>query len=155
MRSRNRFEPPTTTLIATGSPSARLPESRTTIRAKRAAAVALACSYFLPLTSCNKHDYSAYTGNDVASVLGCASLVAFFWPIVFECAGWVFASFGVATWWRWPRFILVGCTVFVITYLIYWSEAVRYGALLAYFASGCYAVALWAALSGNRKNATG
>ena len=152
MSSANRFEPPRAAPNETDSPH----RVCLTAEPRRASSDSPRSSWraAIFLTSCNKHDYATYTVNHVASVPGCASLLAFFWPIVFECAGVLFARGGLATWWRWPRFVRVGGSVAAITYLTLWGDAVRYGAVIAYAACAGDAGALWATLSRERRDAT-
>ena len=151
----NRFAPP-----ATGSssvePTRKPPrsETRLTIWTKRLAAVVIACSYVLPLASCNHKSYSAYD-NGFDNVWGWASLLLYFWPVVFEAVGWLFSRRRAGRWWPGPRFILLGCLAVLVGYLACWGESIRYGALLTYAAVACYAAALWSALARDRRDAAG
>ncbi len=150
----NRFAPPGTVAAHVETPEKRRPETRFTIWTKRIAAIVVACSYVLPLASCNHKSYSA-SDNEIDTFLGCASLLLYFWPVVFETVGWLFSRHGLGRRWPLPRFILLGGLAVLVSYLASWSDSIRYGAVLTYAAGTCYAAALWMALARDRRGAAG
>jgi hypothetical protein len=77
--------------------------------------------------------------------------ILFFWPIAFEALSSLPARLRSGIFNPWPRLVLVGCTVFGVTWLVTWGQQVRYGASIAYLSGASYAWALWALIKRKRE----
>jgi len=145
MMESSRYAPPKTDLGSegtTGSQSWGTLETPATVWIKRVAAGGLAAGFFLPLTSCSGHDYSAATAYDWPSVGCCAAILLFFWPLACEIALSFVTRSRPELGNPWPRVVLMACTLLGITWLVYWGSHTRYGAIVAYVACAGYAIGL-------------
>jgi len=138
----SRYAPPKADLGSDGTPGSRswnALETSVTVWIKRIAAVGLAAGFFLPLTSCSGHDYSAASAYEWPSFGSGAAIVLFFWPSACEIALSFVMRSRAELRNPWPRVVLIAGTLFGITWLVYWGGHVRYGAIVAYVACAAYA----------------
>ena len=109
--------------------------------AKRIAAITLALSFFLPLSSCTNTDMSAYSAYEWPSIGSSIAVMLFFWPLV-----------AVLVNLRNPQptnairllveVNLCIATLSGITWLLFWGQSIRYGAVIAYLSIIGYGYAL-------------
>ena len=117
-------------------------ETPATVWVKRFAAIGLAVGFFLPLSSCSGHDYSAATAYDWPSFGCCVAILLFFWPLTLEIALSLATRPDSGLRNPWFRVAPIAGTIFGVTWLVYWGGHIRYGAIVAYVACASYAAAL-------------
>ena len=130
---------------------------------KRIAAIALVVGFFLPLTRCSTFEIDHQTGRLVQGIAADVSAFnAYEWPSVgstisLALFGWaaliqllvlrrssIESNSGVFA----VEVILFMMTVAGISWIVYWGQGIRYGALICYAAIGAY---LGAAIAGRRR----
>ena len=111
-----------------------------TLPVMRVAAVILALSFFLPLSSCSNSDMSAYSAYDWPSIGSTIAAILFFWPLVAMIVISRNASFSRSK--ILTELVLCIATLGGITWIVFWGQSIRYGAVVSYLAIVSYTGAL-------------
>ncbi len=141
-----RFAPPADAGPAgQEAPRDRAPGSAAGRGIQRAAALALAGAWFLPLASCQGNDTSAATAYPADNPLFAVVAFLFFWPLAFEATRrWTARRFPASHRPLW-RLLLAGASVLAIGALVHpvtmWGGRLRYGVAVALVSLAAYAAA--------------